>query len=119
MGMCKPMSFILLIEPKNMYLTYVHNYYIIFYTETIKVGGINMSNRRRNRDRKRRFKNRSNSTNKIINIDQDECIGCGQCVTACPFDAIKLVDGTAQVIENNCRGCKQCIRMCPVQAITI
>ncbi|HKL12750.1 MAG TPA: 4Fe-4S binding protein [Halanaerobiales bacterium] len=78
-----------------------------------------MSKKRRNRDRKRRFKNKNNSTNKIISIDQEECIGCGQCVTACPFDAIQLVDGNAQVIENKCRGCKQCIRICPVQAITI
>jgi len=79
-----------------------------------------VSRNRRNRDRKRRFKRSSNQTNKIISIDQENCIGCGQCVSACPFDAIEMnEEGAAYVIPNKCRGCKQCIRMCPVQAISI
>ena len=78
-----------------------------------------MSKNRRNRDRKRRFKRKTNPTNKIIRIDYNKCTGCGQCIPACPFDAIELRDGKAHVIESKCRGCKQCIRMCPVQAISI
>ena len=52
-----------------------------------------------------------------IIINKDLCKGCGLCVTACPFDAIKVVDGKAEVMDN-CTSCGTCIAKCPFNAIT-
>ena len=49
-------------------------------------------------------------------VKQDQCIGCGACVPACPFNAIDMVDGKAQINEK-CTMCGACITVCPVEAI--
>ncbi len=41
------------------------------------------------------------------------CLGLGSCVTACPQDAIKVVNGVAVVNENKCIGCGLCTKACP------
>lgn len=42
------------------------------------------------------------------------CIGCGMCVSICPFDAIRLNDhGVAEVDETKCQGCGACVVECP------
>jgi len=41
------------------------------------------------------------------------CIGLGDCVRACPFDAIEIIDGTAVILEHYCKGCERCIAACP------
>lgn len=45
------------------------------------------------------------------------CIGCGACVTACPHDAIELVDGVARVDRSKCTGCGLCGMVCPQRVI--
>ena len=56
----------------------------------------------------------------IIKIDEDKCIGCGQCVTACGKNALQLIDGKAKLIsETYCDGLGVCIGHCPVDAITV
>lgn len=40
------------------------------------------------------------------------CIGSGDCASACPQKAIRIVNGTA-VITNFCTGCGECIPVCP------
>ena len=45
----------------------------------------------------------------------DACIGCGKCVAACPFDAIRP-DFTTRTAE--CTFCQTCGGVCPVHAIT-
>jgi len=52
-----------------------------------------------------------------ININKDLCKGCGLCVSACPFTAIKVVDGKAEVLDN-CTSCGTCVSKCPFDAIT-
>jgi ferredoxin len=48
-----------------------------------------------------------------------ECIGCGECTQdVCFIDAIHLVDGRA-VIGEDCRGCGNCVEACPQDAIRI
>ena len=55
---------------------------------------------------------------KILKIDVKACIGCGACVNACPFGAMKMVDGKAVVNPDLCTLCGACVGACPVSAIT-
>lgn len=41
------------------------------------------------------------------------CLGYGNCVKACPFDAIRVVNGVAVVNKEACKACKKCIAACP------
>lgn len=56
---------------------------------------------------------------KIIHIDQDKCIGCGLCATACHEGAIDMINGKAQLVrEHFCDGLGDCLPACPTGAIT-
>lgn len=56
---------------------------------------------------------------KIIQIDQDKCVGCGLCANACQEGAIGLVDGKAQLLrEDYCDGLGNCLPVCPTDAIS-
>ena len=41
------------------------------------------------------------------------CLGFGNCVKACQYDAISVVDGIAKVDKERCRGCMACAAACP------
>jgi len=57
---------------------------------------------------------------KIIDIDEELCDGCGQCVIACAESAIEIIDGKAKVISDNlCDGLGACIGDCPQGALKI
>jgi len=57
---------------------------------------------------------------KIIEIDEDLCDGCGQCVLSCAEGSLEIVDGKAKVIsENLCDGLGACIGECPQGALRI
>ena len=47
------------------------------------------------------------------------CLGGGSCVSACPFDAIHIVNGVAVVDKEECKACKKCIEICPKHLITL
>ena len=47
------------------------------------------------------------------------CSGLGSCVSACPFDAIHIVDGRAQVDVTACRACGKCVQACPNGLISL
>ena len=53
------------------------------------------------------------------NVDQEKCTGCGECVEACPLDAIEMDGDTAKVDEDTCSDCGACVDVCPVEAITV
>jgi Fe-S-cluster-containing hydrogenase component 2 len=57
---------------------------------------------------------------KIIEIDEELCDGCGQCVLACAEGAIQIIDGKAKVISDNlCDGLGACMGECPQGALKI
>jgi len=59
-------------------------------------------------------------TRKIIQIDENLCDGCGQCVIACAEAAIEIIDGKARVIADRyCDGLGACLGECPQGALTI
>ena len=46
------------------------------------------------------------------------CLGFGNCVKACKYDAISVKDGCAQVDRQKCVGCRACAKACPRNLIT-
>ena len=48
----------------------------------------------------------------------NKCTGCGECVKVCFVNAIRLIDGKAQ-INSECRGCGRCVDKCRFDAIEI
>lgn len=56
---------------------------------------------------------------KIININEEKCIGCGLCAKACKQGVIEIVDGKAKVMRDDyCDGIGNCLPVCPVSAIS-
>lgn len=59
-------------------------------------------------------------TRKIIEIDEERCDGCGNCVTGCAEGALQIIDGKARLVSDNiCDGLGACIGECPKDALTI
>jgi electron transport complex protein RnfB len=66
----------------------------------------------------------------VNTVDTASCIACGECVEACPFEALSLgrslsaggspsaADG-AQVDDVRCVGCGVCVLVCPVDALSL
>jgi len=52
-------------------------------------------------------------------INAETCDACGECVEACPLDAIELKDGAAVVDPDTCGDCGACVDVCPTESITI
>ncbi len=47
------------------------------------------------------------------------CLGFGTCVSECPFDAIHIVNGIAQVDKESCKACGKCVAACPRHLIDL
>ncbi len=47
------------------------------------------------------------------------CIGLGNCVRACQFDAMHIVDGVAKVDRSKCVGCGACVDICPKSIVRL
>jgi MinD superfamily P-loop ATPase len=56
---------------------------------------------------------------KVAVIDQDSCSACGECETACRFDAISHTNGLYVVDPIACDGCAACVYQCPSESITM
>ncbi|NNF98883.1 MAG: 4Fe-4S binding protein [Desulfobacteraceae bacterium] len=57
---------------------------------------------------------------KILEIDEERCDGCGQCVPSCAEGALQIIDGKAKVLSDNlCDGLGACLGDCPNDALHI
>ncbi len=57
---------------------------------------------------------------KIIQINEEKCNGCGNCINICAEAALELVDGKAKVVKDfYCDGMGACLDVCPVDALKI
>lgn len=64
-------------------------------------------------------KNRMHS-NSAPTIDRENCVGCGECVTHCAYNAIILDEERKAVINNeDCVGCGQCVSTCEFDAAQV
>ncbi|MDD5699081.1 MAG: 4Fe-4S binding protein [Victivallaceae bacterium] len=51
-------------------------------------------------------------------ISSDRCTGCGECVAACRFKAIRQrEDGGCEAVAGSCEGCGLCRLVCPADAV--
>ena len=56
----------------------------------------------------------------ILRLDQEACIGCGNCVTVCPHRVFVLEGKRAKITDpDGCMECGGCARNCPVKAIFV
>ena len=57
---------------------------------------------------------------KIIQINEEKCNGCGQCIPNCPEGALQIIDGKARLVsELFCDGLGECMGYCPRGAISV
>lgn len=47
------------------------------------------------------------------------CLGYGDCVKACKFDAIHVENGLSRVDPDKCTGCGECAKACPKHIISV
>lgn len=60
------------------------------------------------------------TTRDIIQIDEELCDGCGQCVTGCAEAALRIVDGKARLVADRyCDGLGACLGHCPTGALKV
>lgn len=57
---------------------------------------------------------------KIIQIDEEKCNGCGDCITSCAEGALTMENGKAKLVQDKyCDGLAACLKECPQGALTI
>jgi len=57
---------------------------------------------------------------KIVEIDEERCNGCGECIPSCAEGSLEIVDGKARVIADRyCDGLGACLGECPMGALAI
>jgi ferredoxin len=59
------------------------------------------------------------SSGYISQISAERCVACGACVRACPFGALSIDDGRADVNVERCMGCGVCISRCEREALVL
>jgi NAD-dependent dihydropyrimidine dehydrogenase PreA subunit len=56
----------------------------------------------------------------IIEINEEKCTGCGECIPNCAEGALQIIDGKAKLIRDDlCDGLGACLGHCPEGALKI
>lgn len=54
----------------------------------------------------------------LVAIDENKCVGCGLCLTTCPYAGIYLDARTGKAIKcHHCQGLPECVQCCPTGAL--
>jgi Pyruvate/2-oxoacid:ferredoxin oxidoreductase delta subunit len=57
---------------------------------------------------------------KVIEIDEELCNGCGQCITACAEGALQIIKGKARLVSDQfCDGLGACLGECSTDALRV
>ena len=55
-----------------------------------------------------------------VTVDQEKCLGCGDCMDACPVEVYEVKQGKAVPIqESECLGCMSCVEVCNEGALSV
>lgn len=54
-----------------------------------------------------------------IKIQLSDCRGCARCIRVCPTEAMRVFDKKIEVIEDLCVDCGECLRKCEDRAIVL
>ena len=54
----------------------------------------------------------------VVHLDEEACTGCGACVDACAYDAVKLDESLRPLVCDLCGGEPACVERCPTEALT-
>jgi ferredoxin len=52
-------------------------------------------------------------------VDEEECVGCGDCIERCQFGALSVPGDVCVVDYARCVGCGQCATVCPSEALRL
>ena len=53
----------------------------------------------------------------IVVVDEDECMGCGDCIDRCQVEALSIQDDIVTKNADRCIGCGLCVSVCPTSAL--
>lgn len=56
---------------------------------------------------------------KTITVLEDECIGCGECISECPIGCIEPIYPSPVLIGDDCIFCAKCVEKCKCNAIKL
>lgn len=59
------------------------------------------------------------SSGYVSQVDDDLCLGCGNCTEFCQFGALSVLNGQAHVDEAKCMGCGVCLAHCEQGALSL
>ena len=55
-----------------------------------------------------------------LTLDEDKCVGCGDCTLVCPHGVLALNGRKARIVDlNGCMECGACAKNCVVQALSL
>ena len=53
-------------------------------------------------------------------VKEEECTGCGDCVTACPVEGVVVLENEKAIVKReDCIECNACVDTCSSSAMTM
>ncbi len=68
---------------------------------------------------KEQMRNIGGASNFVVQVNEDNCSLCEECVDRCPMDAFEMKDDTACVDPDMCVGCGLCVSTCDEDALSM